>query len=303
VGTTSIPAVRTLFAWLIRARVPLSRIQGVRISIHWSWFAFLAWFSVRFASRYSSWIWAATEFLALFAVVLLHEIGHAFALRRFGVKAVEIILWPLGGFTLPAKTMTWQRELIVAGAGPAVNLVLAPVLLLAWYEFGYRGSGDMSRWLWDLALQNLALLLFNLLPIWPLDGGRLAEALTRGAEGPVRSAFAVSILGLICSCLGCVCCRPFRAFDVMAVFVALIFANVALLNWSTLVLRRERRFGIHATAICPHCGSKGLGENWNYSADSSPITCQYCFESSHGRHWLSAAPRLASVSSSFRLDG
>jgi Zn-dependent protease len=281
------PVLAKRLAALARARLKLGRIEGVLVSIHWTWFPFLAWFAWKFAARYSSWIWAAVEIVALFILVLLHEIGHALALRKFGAKAVEVILWPLGGFTLPVNPQTWRREALIFGAGPAVNLALAPFLFITWYEFGYHQAGNISQLLWRLSLQNGSLLLFNLLPIWPLDGGRLADALLRAKIGSARSKFVTSMSGLVCSSIGCVLSVYFREFGVAAFFVAFLVVNTAILEWSINLLRREKRFGVHATAACPHCGTQAMSEDWNYGLDVGPIPCQYCFETTEGTDWVS----------------
>ena len=120
--------------------------------------------------------------LALFACVLLHEFGHAFAARAFGIRTPDITLWPFGGVArlnrIPDKP--WQ-ELIVAIAGPLVNVVIAAGLFLIHGTAGIQQAEHLESprvdLLAKLAWVNVILVLFNLIPAFPMDGGRVLRAL------------------------------------------------------------------------------------------------------------------------------
>ena len=125
--------------------------------------------------------------LALFGCVLLHEFGHALAAARFGIKTRDITMLPIGGIArLERMPEDPKQELIVAVAGPAVNVVIAAILFaILFVVFGVHPvlssiyplrtlSGNMVL---DLAKINLALVLFNMLPAFPMDGGRVVRAL------------------------------------------------------------------------------------------------------------------------------
>ena len=119
--------------------------------------------------------WNVAEYLGLFLIVLLHEFGHVLACRQVGGVANEIVLWPLGGVAMGRPPPRPGAELWTIVAGPLVNVVLWPILLLA--VWGYAISGlseqmpDLGRLLGMLWLLNKWLLIFNLLPIPILDGG------------------------------------------------------------------------------------------------------------------------------------
>jgi stage IV sporulation protein FB len=146
----------------------------------------------------------------LFLCVLLHEFGHVFAARRYGVQTPDITLLPIGGVArlerIPEKP---SQELVVALAGPAVNLVIAAVLYLALDGFLPLESMEVQNpgvdLLARLASVNLFLALFNLIPAFPMDGGRVLRALLaarlgygRGTQmaASVGQAFAIG-LGLL----------------------------------------------------------------------------------------------------------
>jgi Zn-dependent protease len=174
----------------------LGRVAGIPVFLHWSWFV-AAWLEMAYrANTYESWAWNVAEYLALFAVVLLHEFGHAFACRSVGGRVERIVLWPLGGVASLSPPPRPGPVLWSIAAGPLVNLVLVPVtvgLLLAGREAGRaRLDPDAFHFLAALTALNLALLAFNLLPFYPLDGGQMLHAVL---WLPDRSAFAVAERG------------------------------------------------------------------------------------------------------------
>lgn len=150
--------------------------------------------------------------MLLFLCVLLHEFGHIFTARAFGVLTPDVILLPIGGVArlerIPEKP---SQEFLVAIAGPAVNVVIAGVLILSGARLGMEslasfenaGAGLADR----LAMVNLFLAVFNLIPAFPMDGGRVLRALLASRYGYVRAtelaaaigqwvAFALGFLGL-----------------------------------------------------------------------------------------------------------
>lgn len=181
--------------------IRLFKFSGIQVYLHFSWFLVAAYELTQRTGVYSSQIWAAYEYLALFGIVLLHEFGHALACRQTGGTADQIVLWPLGGiaFVNPprrAGAMLWS-----IAAGPLVNVVLVPVFYLALLMVrpgaGMSEPSDLYVLVWHIWLINIALLIFNLLPVYPLDGGQILRALLWFPLGEIRSLQIASVVGLV----------------------------------------------------------------------------------------------------------
>lgn len=181
--------------------IRLFQFSGIQVYLHFTWFLAAAYFLTQRANPYNSPIWAAYEYLALFAIVLVHEFGHALACRQTGGTANQIVLWPLGGiaFVNPprrAGAMLWS-----IAAGPLVNVVLVPLLFLALVlvrpGVGALELSDLQIFFGQVWEINLLLLIFNLLPVYPLDGGQILRALLWFPFGEIRSLQIASVVGLI----------------------------------------------------------------------------------------------------------
>ena len=169
----------------MRWSIKIARIAGIEVRIHVTFLLFLAWIGFTYYQVGGS--AAAAEgvlfILALFGCVLLHEFGHALAARAFGIRTPDITLLPIGGVArlqrMPDKP--WQ-ELAVAVAGPLVNVVIAAVLI---FVLGRRAEFQYLQHLEQpgiemfakLASVNISLVLFNLIPAFPMDGGRVLRSL------------------------------------------------------------------------------------------------------------------------------
>jgi Zn-dependent protease/CBS domain-containing protein len=161
----------------------IARIAGIDVRIHATFFLLLG-FVAYFAGHRAGAGWglnAVLIWLLVFLCVLLHELGHALAAKAYGIPTVDITLYPIGGIArmerMPEKPV---QELVVAIAGPLVNVVIIIVLgavLLA------TGGLDVTKILTDPDLlqivfwANIVMLVFNLIPAFPLDGGRVLRAL------------------------------------------------------------------------------------------------------------------------------
>jgi Zn-dependent protease len=179
----------------------LCRFAGIDLYLHWSWFVVAM---LEISSRrgsYGSLAFNVLEYLALFVIVLLHEMGHALACRSVGGRANEIVLWPLGGVAYVAPPMRPGATLWSIAAGPLVNVLLTVVLtglMVLSRTMGWAESvPDLPGFLHALWYLNLGLLIFNLLPIYPLDGGQIVRALLWFVIGRARSLMAASIIGFV----------------------------------------------------------------------------------------------------------
>lgn len=184
-----------------RGPIRLFRISGIDVFLHWSWFVVaLIEISAR-GRRYPSLAWNVAEYLTLFAIVLLHEFGHALACRQVGGTANKIVLWPLGGVAYVDPPPRPAATLWSIAAGPLGNVLLLGVFygLTRWATVqGWRTAAPHAYMLLlSVVFINLGLLVFNLLPIYPLDGGQILRALLWFVFGRARSLKIVAALGIL----------------------------------------------------------------------------------------------------------
>ncbi len=180
--------------------IRLFKVAGIEVFLHWSWFLAAYYMIVQWGPAFSSPVWAAVLYVGLFILVTMHEFGHALACRQVGGFANRIVLWPLGGIAFVSPPPRAGAMLWSIAAGPLVNLLLIPILYSALYAAGQAGwqgtNADAYRML-DLIRQiNLGLLVFNILPIYPLDGGQIVRALLWFPLGQVRSLFIATAIGI-----------------------------------------------------------------------------------------------------------
>lgn len=198
----------------MRGSLRIAKIFGIPVQVHWS-FALLFLFVIYVGkSRDASWANIAMFglfIIALFVCVLLHEFGHALSARYFGVHTRDITILPIGGVArldkLPEKPF---QEFIVALAGPAVNVVIYAILALILYtnyslqfSFGELLADDSNEvivnpiigFLATLTQANLMLVVFNMIPAFPMDGGRVLRALLSIPFGRVKATKIAVILG------------------------------------------------------------------------------------------------------------
>ncbi len=167
--------------------------------LHFTWFIVAALEISRFAHRYQNPVWAVLEYLALFGIVLLHEFGHALACRQTGGQADKVVLWPLGGIAFVKPPPRPGAYLWSIAAGPLVNVILFPLLFLFVIAVVGLDWGtvhpDFYNFIVTVFYINGVLLFFNLIPVYPLDGGQIVRGLLWLKFGPIRSLKAASIIG------------------------------------------------------------------------------------------------------------
>ena len=182
----------------------IGRFAGIDVYVHATFFLLILWVVVLhwIAGRSGQAVLSGVIFIvALFACVVLHEFGHALTARRYGIPTKDITLLPIGGVSrferMPDKP--WQ-EFWVAVAGPTVNLALAAVIY-AWLFFsaGFRPVTDLSvtggPFLERLLVANVMLAVFNLIPAFPMDGGRVLRALLAMRMDHVRATQVAAAVG------------------------------------------------------------------------------------------------------------
>ena len=209
----------------------LGNISGIKVKVHWT-FALLPLYIYLSSLVAGSGLAGATLsvifVLAIFACVLLHELGHAFAARQFGIPTRDITLLPIGGVAaLESIPQNPLQEMWIAVAGPLVNVAIAAVLLLViGSEAAFNGS-----FLGQLALANIALVIFNMIPAFPMDGGRvLRSSLALFMKWTAATQVAVAVGKVVAFALGF---AGLFSGNFMLVFVALfvfVAANAELYN-------------------------------------------------------------------------
>ncbi len=267
----------------------LFRFAGVTVFLHWSWFLVAFYGISRRAENYSSIGWNVAEYLSLFLIVLLHEFGHSLACRQVGGRANQIVLWPLGGVAYVAPPHRPGANLWSIAAGPLVNVALFPLLSLAVYfsrSLGWSQSlPDLFTLIQTLWIINTVLLVFNLLPIYPLDGGQILRALLWFVVGPARSlmiAASIGMVGVAALLLLAIWMQSLWTI-IVAVFI-LLNCGRGLLQARAMARREDapRQVGVscpacraapprgdfwlcpkcrkffdpfHTEGVCPHCGT------------------------------------------------
>ncbi|MEM7102127.1 MAG: site-2 protease family protein [Bacteroidota bacterium] len=190
----------------MRSSIKIATVRDIPIFIHWS-FSLLVMFVVyQSYSEGLSFIhilWSVAFLLVIFFCVTLHELGHALAAERYGIDTQDITLLPIGGLArlkaMPEKPL---HEFVVAIAGPLVNVAIAAVLtiylfLFENFEIGDEAYPTSENFIFFVWAVNLFLVAFNLIPAFPMDGGRMLRALLSMRFSKVRATQVASILGRI----------------------------------------------------------------------------------------------------------
>jgi len=184
--------------------LPIFRVAGIQLRIHVTFLLLIVWLAFGYYHEGGSAAAAARVIfvLLLFVCVVLHEFGHAFAAKAFGITTPDITLLPIGGVArlerMPEEPI---QELIIAVAGPAVNVIIAISLFIV---IGARGllqqatvdGGDLIA---QLLTINVVLVLFNLLPAFPMDGGRVLRALLATRLPYARATQIAATIGQACA--------------------------------------------------------------------------------------------------------
>lgn len=165
----------------------IGRLAGIALYVHSTFVLLLAWVAFReWAFGLTAVAASLVYIVALFAIVVLHELGHALTARRYGIRTRDIILLPIGGVArLERMPRDPRQELLVALAGPAVNVAIAIVLYALVRLTGAPLPADLyavdiisstRAFVYQLVIVNIVLAAFNLVPAFPMDGGRVLRA-------------------------------------------------------------------------------------------------------------------------------
>ncbi|HEU5422580.1 MAG TPA: site-2 protease family protein [Nitrolancea sp.] len=229
----------------MQATVRLGRIFGIPIGIHFSWLLVFALVTITLGygifpdwlggSLVVAWLAALAASLLFFVSLIAHELGHALVARRYGIPVHSITLFALGGVAgLEREPERAGAEFWMALAGPAVSLALALLNGGLWY-LTQHGPDAPNAVLFYLALANGMLVLFNLIPGYPLDGGRLLHAAIWGLTGNLRRATRAAAL------IGTLVGLGFIAFGLFELIFETIYSGIWLvaIGWFLQQLARD----------------------------------------------------------------
>lgn len=265
----------------------LFRIAGIDVHLHWTWIVIALIEIEGRGSKYSSIAWNVLEYLALFLIVLLHEFGHALACRQVGGVSDRILLWPLGGVAYVNPPQRPGAMLWSIAAGPLVNVALFPIL---WATFAYVKMNGWSVTMHDEYLFvravfgiDIGLLIFNLLPVYPLDGGQIVRSLLWFVLGRGRSLMVTTVLSFvgIAGLIG-------LAVVTRSVWTVIIAVFMLMTCWGGLqqarVLVRMAKLPRRPGYACPSCRTAPpLGTFWKCAQCGKPFdtfetygVCPHC---------------------------
>lgn len=219
---------------LLDRRLKLGTFLGIGLYVHWSFALVIAYVAISTRSLGALGVaFSITQLLGVFLCVTLHEYGHAMAARRFGIATADITLLPIGGVARLRRMprIPWQ-ELVVAIAGPAVNVVIVILLVLGFFLFtdasvlqalvsyfafsltGGEMNDAMAQTMIEtftspsligfavlMLIVNILLVVFNMIPAFPMDGGRVFRSLLAMKLEYRRATFIASRVGLVCAVL------------------------------------------------------------------------------------------------------
>jgi len=231
---------------MIKFDYPVARIWGIPIKAHISLVIFLpviaCYFSPMIGRGLAAWMWGLVIAIGLFASVALHELGHSFIALKYGFRVREILLLPIGGVARLERVPPEPRqELLMAIAGPAVSLVLA---LSVWWAanavFFVFQLMTIRKVLSIIASMNVLLALFNLLPSFPMDGGRIFRALLAPKLGRLRATRLAANTGKAMAVIfGIIGAYP--PFNLLLVAIAFFLYSTAGAEYRMVQLEQERK--------------------------------------------------------------
>jgi Zn-dependent protease len=247
---------------------------GITVYVHWMWFLVAV---ISFQSRthaYSSLVWNALEYLLLFLIVLIHEFGHQLACRSVGGKTHDIVLWFLGGVAYVSPPQRPGAQLWSIAAGPLVNVVLIPVfstLVSVSSHFGwYDTNPDLYNLIHNVWWINLGLLIFNMMPVYPLDGGQILRSLLWFPFGRANSLLVATIIGFI-GLAGLVLLAAYSFLvsndQQSAIWIGIMAVFIAMNCWGglrhALALAKLAKIPRREGFACPSCKTAPpLGNLW-----------------------------------------
>lgn len=205
----------------------LLSFKGISVKLHWTFILFIVWLAVTNPGNIGDKAAEMVFILGIFTCVVLHEYGHALTAKSFGIRTRDITLYPIGGVAVLEKEPRPGQEFFIALAGPLVNVVIATVLA-NFYDLdkidGFNLESDFGA---RLLVANIILVMFNMIPAYPMDGGRVLRA---GLGCFLSQSTATIVSG-----------RIGQFFSVLMAGTALYFGHTILLLISIFIFLQARK--------------------------------------------------------------
>ncbi|GAA4810208.1 site-2 protease family protein [Litoribaculum gwangyangense] len=194
----------------MKANLNLGKISGIKIVVHWTFFFLIAWIvfsELNQSGDIKSILFNIALLIAIFTCVVLHELGHALTAKRFGIDTKKITLLPIGGMaSLERIPESPKQELLITLAGPLVNVIVAIFLYFiipvdAFMRLNFTETFEtlmsftLQNFLFSLFIVNVGLVIFNIIPAFPMDGGRILRALLATKMSRVKATQIASSIG------------------------------------------------------------------------------------------------------------
>ncbi len=236
----------------MKASLNLGSISGIKIIVHWTFYFLILWVvfdELKRGGTTQSILFNVAFVLAVFMCVVLHELGHALMAKRFGVNTKKITLLPIGGMASLDKIPELpKQELLVVIAGPLVNVVIAvliyfvvPIKELANINLTENletfSELTLQNFLLYLFVVNIGLVIFNIIPAFPMDGGRILRALLAMKINRVKATQIASSIGQIIAIIFLfigLLFNPFLIFIALFIFLGAYGENQMVLHLSLL---------------------------------------------------------------------
>ena len=254
----------------------LGKLFGVEIKLHGTFLLLLAFVAISglLKGGTTQALLSLALSVVIFGVVVCHEFGHILAARKYGIKTRDVILSPLGGMArLERLPATPKQEIVVAAAGPAVNLVLAGLgmLLMPYFPTNSAGGAFLVALTGWFVTMNLVLLGFNLIPALPMDGGRILRAFLSKRQGHLKATETAAKVARWSALLMAVY-AVFSGQLMLLVIAGFVF----VMSWLELLQAKMRSTQQNpAFQILNAVRSAGFGSNASSSAPYSNVVDQY----------------------------
>lgn len=258
---------------------PIFKLGGIGVYIHWTFWVLVAlyMFSATAQAGIAEGLYAMTFVLSVFACVLLHEFGHSIAAAYYRIRTLDITLFPFGGVArlenLPQKPI---QELVIAVAGPAVNVIIAALLFVAISltdgtapsaQTGHAfalGAGFLD----GLLIVNLFLVLFNMLPAFPMDGGRVLRSLLAMRTGHMRATEIAARVGRWMAMVFTIVAIVYGPFSLLLVAGFVFIAGTAELVQARLRAATGDLGASESAVPLPRYGSSKQ-YSWNFQSSTA----------------------------------